>query len=111
MKLHILKENRNNHGPTPTISYKFDLTIGNTPEDKSDSIKVGIKTQPGDRERKMVVIYVPMFRTGSPEALLSFVTILHNIIQVQDLSTGPHRVGMTKNLVVREVLRVFYQKN
>ena len=55
----------------------------------------------------MVLIYVLLFRTGSPEALLKFVTILHKIIRGQDLSTGPQKFGMTQNLVVGEDLRVF----
>ena len=52
----------------------------------------------------MVAIYVPLFRTGSPKALLNFVTILHNIIRGQYLSTGPQKFVMTHNLVVVESL-------
>ena len=80
------------------------------PTEKLDSLKVDIKTQPGERYSKTVVIYVPMFRTGSPEALLKFVTLLHNIIRDQDLSTGPQKSGMTRNIVIFEALRVFEQK-
>ena len=58
----------------------------------------------------MVVVYVPLFRTGIPEALLKFITLLHKIVRGQDLSTGPHKFGMTRNLVVRESLRVFEKK-
>ena len=80
------------------------------PTEKLDSLKVDIKTQPGERYSKTVVIYVLMFRTGIPEALLKFVTLLHNIIRGQDLSTGPQKSGMTRNMVIFEALRVFEQK-
>ena len=39
-----------------------------------------------------------------------FVTLLHNIIRGQDLSTGPQKSGMTRNIVIFEALRVFEQK-
>ena len=55
-------------------------------------------------------IYVPLFQTGSPEALLKFVTIIHKIIRGQDLSTGSQKFGMTQNLVVGEALKVFEHK-
>ena len=47
-----------------------------------------------------------MFWTGSPKALLKVVTILHNIIWVKYLSTGPQKFGLNHNLVVGEALRV-----
>ena len=59
----------------------------------------------------MVAIYLPVFRKGSPEALLNFFTLLHKIIQGQDLSTGPQNFGVTSNLVIVEALRVFEQNN
>ena len=71
---------------------------------KSASLKVDIKTQPGERDSETVAFYVPIFRTGRPEALLKFVTFLHNIIRVQDLSTGPQKFGMTRNLVVGKAI-------
>ena len=100
----------NNRGMSPSISYKPDLTIGKTPADKSDSLKVDIKTQPGERDIKMVAIFIPLFRTGGPEALLNFATLLNKIVWGQDLSTGPQKFVMTRNLVIREALRVFDQK-
>ena len=48
----------------PPISYKADPTLGKTPTDKSDSIKVDIKTQHGESDSNMVEIFVPLFRTG-----------------------------------------------
>ena len=104
MKLQLSKEYWENWGPPPPISYKSDPTLGKTRTDKSDSLKVNIKTQPGERDRKTVDIYVLLFRTGSQESLLKFVTILKNNIRGQDLSKGPHKFGMTRNLVIGEAL-------
>ena len=75
-----------------------------------DSFKVNIKTQLGERDSETVAIYVPLFWTGSTEALLKFFTILRKIIRVQDLSTGPQKFGMTQNLVFVEALGVLEQK-
>ena len=50
---------------------------------------------------------MPLFWTVSPEALLKFVTLLHKIIQGQDLSTGPPKFDITRNLVVGEAVQVF----
>ena len=73
-------------------------------------MEVGIKTQPGERDSETVAIYVPLFRTGSPEDLLKFVNIYHNIIRGQDLSTVTQRFEMTQNLVSGEALQVSKQK-
>ena len=96
---------------TATKTYKANPTIGKTPTDKSDSLKVDIKTQPGERNIKTVAIYVPLFWTGIPEALLKFVTILHKIIQGQDLLTVPQKFSMERNLVIGEALQVFIRRN
>ena len=55
-------------------------------------------------------MYVPLFRTGSPDVLLNFITILHKIIRGQDLSTEPQQFGMMQNLVIGESLILFEQK-
>ena len=110
MKIYPQKEEWKTRCPTPPISYRSNPTLGKTPTDKLDSLKVDIKTQPGDRDSKTVVIYMPLFWTGSPEALLNFVILLKNIIRGQDLSTGPQKFGMTRKLVTGEALRVFEQK-
>ena len=110
MKLNIPPDNLKNSRLPPQIFYKPNPTIGKTLTDKSDSLMVDIKTQPGDRDSKTVVIYMPLFWTGSPEALLNFVILLKNIIRGQDLSTGPQKFGMTRKLVTGEALRVFEQK-
>ena len=110
IKIHLPTEDLKNQGPPPPISYNPNATTGKTPTEKLDSLKVDIKTQPGERHSETVAIYVLLFRTGSPEALLKFVTLLHNIIRGHDLSTGTQKFGMMWNLVVGESLQVFEQK-
>ena len=48
MKLQIPKEDLINCGPPPQNLYNPNRTIGKTPEDKSESLKVNLKTQPGE---------------------------------------------------------------
>ena len=66
MKLQLPKEYRKTQGPPTPILYKAEPTLGNTPTDKSGSLKVDIKSQRGERDNKTVAIYVPLFRTGRP---------------------------------------------
>ena len=75
--------------------------------DKSDSLNVDINTQTGERYIETVAIYVPLFRTGSPEDLLKFVITLNKIIRGQDLSIGPQQFVMTSNSVTGEAILVF----
>ena len=56
MKLHINKYNIKSHGPKPPIFYKPKPTISKTLSDKSDSLKVDIKTQSGERDSKKVAV-------------------------------------------------------
>ena len=107
MKLQLQKYYWNTWSPPPPISYS---TTGKTPAYKLDSLKVDVKTKPGERDSDTVTIYVLLFWTGIPEALLKFVTILHRIIRGQDLFTGSQKFGMTWNLVFGEALRLFKQK-
>ena len=85
MKLQLPTKEWNNWGLPPPIFYKSDPTLGKTPADKLDSLKFDIKNQPGERDSETVVIHVLLFRTGSPESLLKFVTLLNKIIRFQDL--------------------------
>ena len=93
MKLKLPKYDWKNRGPAPPNCYKPDPTIGKTLTNKLDYLKVNIKTQPRERDSKVVAIYVPLFQTGSPESLLKFVKVLYKIIRVQDLSMGPPKMG------------------
>ena len=79
----------NNCGPPTPIFYKPNQKIGKTSISNSDPPKVDINTQTGEKDIDTVDICVLMFCTGSVESLLSFVTILSNIIKGQELSTGP----------------------
>ena len=54
-----------------------------------------------------VSIYVPLFRTGSLEALLKFIIVLQKIIKVQDLSTRPQKYRSNHNLLLVKALQVF----
>ena len=100
----------NTHRPLPPILYKPAQTIIKTLAENLDSLKANIKTQPGERDSDMIVIYMPMFWTGSTEDLLKFVMISNKIIRVQDIYTGSHKFGMTSNLIDGEALR-FLEKN
>ena len=110
MKLHIPKEDLKNCGILTPIPYKHNTNISKTTTDKLNFLKVDIKTQPGDRDSKTITIYVPLFCTGSPQALLKLATLLNKITQGQDLSTGPQKFKITRNLVIGEAIQVF-EKN
>ena len=47
-----------------------------------------------------MVIYMLIFRTIIPEALLKLLTIMENIIKGQDLFTGYQKYGMARNLIL-----------
>ena len=80
MKIQIPKDDLKNRRPPPPISYKPDPNIGNNPAENLDSLKVNIKTKPGERDSKMVAIYMLLFCIGSPDAPLKFFTLLNKII-------------------------------
>ena len=93
MKLKLPKDDCKSCRPAPPNCYKPGPTIGKTLTNNLDYLKVNIKTQPRERDSKVVAIYVPLFQTGSPESLLKFVKVLYKIIRVQDLSMGPPKMG------------------
>ena len=66
MKLQLPKEDQKTWIPPPLISYMADSNLVKTLMEKLDSLKVDIKTQPGDRDNETVEIYVPLFHMGSP---------------------------------------------
>ena len=94
----------------PPISYKPEPKIEDTHSYKAEYLKVDIKNQPGERDRKTVAIHMTVFMPGSPESLLKFVAILNKIIKGKDLSTQPQRYGMTRNPFMRYSLQVFEHK-
>ena len=56
------------------------------------------------------LLYVPVFKMGSPEALIKFYTTLQKIIKSQSLMTGPQMYAMINNLLSGESLCVFKDK-
>ena len=110
MKLQIAND-FNNYGTPAPIYYKTHQMTGNMPTERVNSLKVDTKTQLGEKESETLAIYMTLFRNGSPETLLKFVTILNNIIKGHELYTGTHKYKMTRNLVVGESLQVFDHNN
>ena len=100
----------NNSVPYPLICYLPDTTFNKNPGNKSDSLKVEIKMQLGYPKSDPILMYVPVFNTGSPEVLLKFLTLLDKIIKGQSLTTGTHIYAMTNNLLAEEALCVFEQQ-
>ena len=107
MKLHLPQKDWKTRSLQPPISYKIDVTTGKIPTHKSEFLKVDINTQSEERDSETVAIYLSIFMTVSPEALLNFLNLLHKIIRGQDLSLVPQNFGSTQNLVFREYLRLF----
>ena len=60
------------------------MMIRKKPVDKQGSLKTDIKMQQGEKYIKIVSIYVPLFRTGSPEALLKLIIMFNKIINGED---------------------------
>ena len=56
------------------------LMLGIKTKDISDLINVDIKTQPDESKSEMISIYVPVFKTGSSEALLRYITLIQKTI-------------------------------
>ena len=69
-----------------------------------------INTQPVDIRRKMVLLYVPIFKIRSSKELLKLLMILKNILNGQNLKNLPQCDDMTKNLLYGESLICFDKK-
>ena len=107
MKLNIPSSMRTQQVPPP-IPLKPASEGGNSSSNKkADTLKLEIKTQPGDAHSETVTLTVGILKDGSPEELLKFKTKLAKIIKGQGLTTGPAQYAMTKNLLAGEALRVF----
>ena len=70
------------------ISYKLEPTVNINPESKSDSIKVDIVTHTSETGINTVLVYAPLFKTGSPESWIKFQTMLQKIINGEFLRLG-----------------------
>ena len=75
----------NNFGPLPPIYFKFNPPIGKEPDKYQDYLKVNIETRRGEANRKMVLIYVPIFNTGLENALLKLLFLLSKILKGKNL--------------------------
>ena len=64
----------------------------------------------GDVDSETISIYVLIFKSGSYEALLRFITLLNKIVNYHILTTVPQMYEMTKNLLAGEVGWVFEQQ-
>ena len=72
----ILLKDLNNHGMLPPIYLKPYPLIGNAPIKNKYYLSIYIKTQPIDTNSNTVSLYVPIFKTGSSEALLKLIVLL-----------------------------------
>ena len=75
MKLQFNKYFKNS-GTVTLIYYHPDITVNKNHEENSNSLKAYIKTQLGESNSKSISFYVPVFKTGSSEILLKFLTLL-----------------------------------
>ena len=66
-KMKLQLQQLKTRGPAPLISYNPDSTIRMKPDSKLYSMKVDINIQPGDIGRKLILLYVLVFKQGSPQ--------------------------------------------
>ena len=99
-----------NHCSPPSISFKPDLAIGIKHGEMWNSLKVDMKTFPGEKNRKIVFLYISIFNNSFSKAPLKFLFILKKIIKVNNLTKVSQCYAMTKNLMAREALHIFHQK-
>ena len=84
--------------------------VGNKTDEKQDSLKVKIKTQPGETNRKAVLLYVTILNTGSTKAMLKLLMLPNNILRGKNLKTGPYCNYIINNILTGEALWFFGQK-
>ena len=101
----------NNHGFLPPISFKPEPDIWNKPDEKQESLKVGIKTYTVDINSETVLIYLLIFNIGLAKALLKFIVLLKKIFRGRNLTMGRQFYVMKKNLLAVEALQVFKQRS
>ena len=98
MELQLIHYFNNSGTPNP-ISSNTDPIIFNKPEEKKDSLKMDIKTQPGEVNIKDISLYIPFFKTSSLEALIKLLLLLKKIIKSQNLTTIPQIYAMPNNIL------------
>ena len=75
MKLQVLQDLNNRWLLTP-ISFKLDPEIGKKHDKKQDSLKVDIKTRPGEIKIEMLSFYIPIYKAFLVKALSKFLVLL-----------------------------------
>ena len=75
----------------PPIPLKTERVEGDDKKTnkKADTLKLEIKTQPGNADSETVTLTVGILKSGTPEELLKFKTMIWKIIKGQDLNAGP----------------------
>ena len=107
MKINLPSSVRNLKVP-PLILLKPTKEGGNSsPDKKAESLKLEIKTQPGNANSETVTLTVGILKNGTPEELLKFKAKLLKIFKGQGFTTCPAQYAMTQNLLLGEALRVF----
>ena len=66
--------------PDPTSGKKFDKN--------QDSLRVKIKKQAVETNRKIVSVYIPIFKAEYNEAIFNFLVLLRKILKVPN-TVGP----------------------
>ena len=59
---------------------------------------------------KKVLLYFPIFNTGSAKEQLNFLGIPKKIIKVHNLNTGTHYYAMANNILFGEAVKNLYKK-
>ena len=91
----------------PPISYKTDAYSKRKSTFNSESLNLDIKTHPGKKGSKKILLDVPALNIGYPEYFVHFFITLTNISKVWGLNIGPQMYAVTSNLLTRESLHVF----
>ena len=109
IKLQLPQYLKNIRTPPP-ISFSIDTMVGKKPDEKQDSLKVKIKTQPGETNSKAVLLYVPIINIWSTKAMLKLLILPNNILRGKNLKTVPHCNYIINNILTGEALWFFEQK-
>ena len=74
---------------------------------KGDFLKIALRTNPTDANSDTYSLNIRYFRTGTPEDFLKWRKDYDKVIRGQNLTTGPSKYAMARNLLQGDALRVF----
>ena len=97
MKLNLPLATRSVQVPPPIPLKVVKIDDKSSSKKGSDTLKLEIKTQPGQADSETVTLTVGILKDGTPEELLTFKTKLLKILKGQGLTTGPAQYAMTRN--------------